>query len=56
VVAAQGFGIDALQTTTDRAEGTARTTISLQVPDLARLAGVLRALARVPNVIAANRS
>ncbi len=56
VVAAQGFGIDALQTTTDRSEGTARTTISLQVPDLARLAGVLRALARVPNVIAANRS
>ena len=56
VIAAADIGIDALSTTTDRAKGTARTTMSISVKDLAQLTRLLRSLAGVANVLSARRT
>ena len=56
IVAGAGLGIESLNTTTDRAAGTATTTLRTAVRDLGQLSQVLRALARVPNVISARRA
>jgi (p)ppGpp synthase/HD superfamily hydrolase len=45
-----------LTTTTDRSAGTATLELRTAVRDLEELSKVLRALARVPNVISARRS
>jgi GTP pyrophosphokinase len=56
IVAGAGLGIESLTTTTDRAAGTATTVLRTAVRDLGQLSQVLRALARVPNVISARRA
>ena len=56
IVAGAGLGIESLNTTTDRAAGTATTTLRTAVRDFGQLSQVLRALARVPNVISAHRA
>ena len=56
IVAAAGLGIEQLTTTTDRSAGTATLELRTAVRDLEELSKVLRALARVPNVISARRS
>ena len=56
VIAAADIGIDALATTTDRAKGTARTTMSISVKDVAQLTRLLRTLAGVANVLSARRT
>lgn len=56
VIAAADIGIDALSTTTDRAKGTARTTMSIAVKDIAQLTRLLRTLAGVANVLSARRT
>jgi len=56
IVAGAGLGIGSLTTTTDRAAGTATTELRTEVRDLGQLSKVLRALARVPNVISARRA
>ena len=56
IVAGAGLGIESLTTTTDRAAGTATTELRTAVRDLSQLSQLLRALARVPNVISARRA
>jgi GTP pyrophosphokinase len=55
VLAVERLSIEAMTTTTDRAAGTARVSITVAVSDLEQLARVLRRLAGVPNVIHAKR-
>jgi GTP pyrophosphokinase len=55
VLAVERLSIEAMTTTTDRAAGTARVSITVAVNDLEQLARVLRRLAGVPNVIHAKR-
>lgn len=56
VVASADIGIEALETTTDRAKGTARTVMRVSVVDTAQLSKLLRALSGVANVLAARRT
>jgi GTP pyrophosphokinase len=56
VVASADIGIDSLETTTDRAKGTARLVMRVAVADLAQLAKLLRALSGIANVLAARRT
>ena len=55
VVAAERFSIDAMNTRTDHDTGIAYVGFKVFVRDLAQLAGLLRRLASVPNVIRARR-
>jgi GTP pyrophosphokinase len=56
VVASADIGIDSLETTTDRAKGTARTVMRVAVSDQAQLSKLLRALSGVANVLSARRT
>jgi GTP pyrophosphokinase len=56
VVASADIGIDSLETTTERAKGTARTIMRVSVVDTAQLSKLLRALSGVANVLAARRT
>jgi GTP pyrophosphokinase len=55
-IAEEDLSIESLQTTTDRRDGTARTTIRVAVRDLDQLSRLLRRLARVQNVLTARRT
>jgi GTP pyrophosphokinase len=56
VLAAEDISIESLNTTTQRGAGTARSVLRVGIKDLAQLARVLAALARVPNVTAVRRN
>ncbi len=56
VVAAAEIGIEALETTTDHAKGTARLVMRVSVVDLAQLSKLLRALSGVADVLSARRT
>ncbi len=56
VVASADIGIDALETTTDRAKGTARLAMRVSVVDLAQLSKLLRALSGVAGVLTIRRT
>jgi GTP pyrophosphokinase len=56
VVASADIGIDSMETTTDRAKGTARTVMRVSVVNTAQLSKLLRALSGVANVLAARRT
>jgi GTP pyrophosphokinase len=56
VVASADIGIETLETTTDRAKGTARTVMRVAVDDLTQMSKLLRALAGVANVLSARRT
>jgi (p)ppGpp synthase/HD superfamily hydrolase len=56
VVASADIGIETLETTTDRARGTASTVMRILVDDLNQLSQLLRALSGVANVLSARRT
>lgn len=56
VVASADIGIETLETTTDRAKGTARTVMRVAVDDLTQMSKLLRALSGVANVLSARRT
>jgi len=56
LVATANLSLESLQTTTDRARGTATTILRTRVRDLAQLADLSRRLAAVENVISVRRS
>lgn len=56
ILASEHVGIESLNSSTNRQEGTATTVMRVGVKDLAQMAALIRRLSAVPNVISARRS